>query len=284
MPALITPFTRSGELNLAAHAQNAARMWDLGIRGKLVAGSTGEGPYLEPGERRSLVTTARGAAPRSFILCGVHAETVRTATAAMQEASDGGADAVLVTTPTTLVRYRPDLIELFFTDVVEAAPIPVLLYSVPKVTGVELAEESAATLSRHAGVAGMKDSGGDPIRASRLVKATPADFALFAGATAAVSLSIGVGAHGAITASANYAPRLVDDTVIAARRSARAAEPLQSTLSTLSTAVERYGIPAVKYAAGRAGFSPGYCRSPLVSPAPDVKRLVRQAMSVAGLS
>jgi len=284
MPALITPFTRLGELDIGAHRHNSARMWELGLRGVLVAGSTGEGPYLEAGERHSLVAATRDASSRSFILCGVHAETVRTATASMAEAAAGDADAVLVVTPTTLVRHRPDLIEAYFTEVIEAAPLPVLLYSVPRVTGIELAEESVAMLSAHSRIVGMKDSGGDPVRASRLVATSPDDFALYTGATPAVSLSIGAGAYGAITASTNYAPRLVRDTVIAAHRSLRAAEPLQSMLSVLSKTVERHGIPAVKYAAGRTGFSPGHSRSPLASPPPEVKRVVRRAMSVAGLT
>ena len=284
IPALITPFTRRGELDIEAHRRNVSLMWDLELRGLLIAGSTGEGPYLESGERRRLIAAARGDSPRSFILCGVHAETVRTATAAMREAADGGADAVLVATPTTLVRHRPDLIEKYFMDVAKAAPLPVLLYSVPKVTGVELAEESVVTLSSHPGVVGMKDSGGDPIRASRLVEAAPSEFALYAGATAAVSLSVAVGAHGAITASANYAPKLLRDTVIAARKSLRTAESLQSNLTVLSGTVERHGVPAVKYAAGRAGFSPGYSRAPLISPSPDIRRRVRRALDDAGVT
>jgi len=181
------------------------------------------------------------------------------------------------------VRHRPDLIEAFFTDVIDAAPLPVLLYSVPKVTGVELAEPSVAALSRRDRVVGMKDSGGDPIRASRIVGAVPAGFTLFAGATAAISLSVAGGAHGAITASANYAPRLVRDTVSAALRSLRAAGPLQSELSALASEIERHGIPAVKYAARRVGFAPGRSRAPLPLASPEARRVVRRALTTAGL-
>lgn len=284
MPALITPFTRSERLDLRAHTHNVARMWDLGMQGILVAGSTGEGPYLEPGERCSLVAAARRAAPRAFVLCGIHAETVRAATDAMAEADAGGADAVLLATPTTLVRHRPDLIELFFAHLVERAPLPVLLYSVPSVTGLELDAESVLALAAHQAVVGMKDSGGDPVRAERLVAETGDGFSLYAGATAAVSLSIAAGAHGAITASANYAPRLLRATVTAARRSAKSAAPLQSTLGTAAAAIERHGIAAVKYAARRVGFAPGASRRPLLPVSPQVQRAVRKALKTAGLA
>jgi dihydrodipicolinate synthase/N-acetylneuraminate lyase len=283
MPALLTPFTRDGDLDLKAHAHNAARMWDLGLRGILVAGSTGEGPYLEPGERLLLTVGAREAAPRAFIVCGVHAETVRGAQRAIAEAADGGADAALVVTPTTLVRHRPDLIEAFFADVAASSPLPLMLYSVPKVMGVELDEQAAIDLSELDPVIGMKDSGGDPLRAGRITAAAAPGFALYAGATAAVTLSVGSGAFGAITASANYAPRLVRDTVIAAQRSVRSAEVLQARLSKVSSAVERFGVAAVKYAAARVGFKSGFLRRPLQPLPPDARTAVRRALREAGL-
>jgi dihydrodipicolinate synthase/N-acetylneuraminate lyase len=283
LPALVTPFNRSGTLDTKAHGANVGRMWDLGMRGILVAGSTGEGPYLEPGERYVLSAEARASAPRSFVLCGIQAETVRSAVMEMNEAARGDADAVLVVTPTTLVRHRPDLIEAYFTEVIDAAPLPVLLYSVPKVTGVELAEESVASLASRDEVVGMKDSGGDPLRAGRLVAGAPEGFSLFAGATAAVSLSIASGAFGAITASANYAPRLVRDTVSAAQRSTRTAAALQHRLTGASAAIERFGIPAVKYAASRVGFAPGKSRSPLGVATPEEKQAVRRALRAAEL-
>jgi dihydrodipicolinate synthase/N-acetylneuraminate lyase len=282
MPALLTPFDRNGDLDLKAHAHNVGLMRDRGLDGVLIGGSTGEGPYLEPGERGRLVAAAREAAPRTFLLCGVHAESLRGAVAAMDEAASAGADAVLVVTPTTLVRHRQDLIAAFFGEVVAAAPLPVLLYSVPKVMGVELAEASISDLVRLDGVVGIKDSGGDPIRAGRLA-ALDESFAVFSGSTAAVTLAIGSGAYGAITASANYAPRLVRDTVVAARRSVRSAEVLQARLSKVAAAVERHGVAAVKYAAGRIGLAPGHPRKPLVPVAPDVRTSVRRALRTAGL-
>lgn len=283
MPALITPFNRSGSLDLAAHGTNVAHMWDRGLQGVLIAGSTGEGPYLEPGERRDLVATARRESPRAFILCGVHAETVRSAMQAIREAVEGGADAVLVVTPTTLVRHRPELIEAFFVDVVAESPLPVLLYSVPKVTGIELSEASVERLAPLDGVVGMKDSGGDPIRAGRLA-GVEEGFKLLTGATAAVSLAIAGGAHGAITASANYAPRLVRDTVIASRRSVKSAQVLQARLSMVAGSIEQFGIPAVKYAAHRTGLVVGQPRRPLHPVAPQARSVIRRALRDAELA
>lgn len=264
LPALVTPFARSGDVDLAAHADNLGLLWDLGIRGFLLGGSTGEGPYLEPGERRSLTESARATlGGRAFLMVGVAAETVRQAERLAREAADGGADALLVLTPTTLARRVPAAPLEFFRRVADAAPLPVLLYSVPSVTAFALPEETVLELAGHPNVVGMKDSGGDPVRLQRLLAGLPETFFLFNGSSQALTLSLAAGAYGAITASANYAPRLLLDLVDRARRSPLRARPAQARLSELSAAVESRGVPGIKAAAAGIGLRPGRPRLPL---------------------
>ena len=122
MPALITPFDRAGEIDLSAHRHNLGILSEKGVRGFLLAGSTGEGPYLEPGERYPLVHAARKTlGRRTHLICGVTAETTRLGLRLIAEAADGGADAVLVMTPTTLVRSRIQYVESFYVALADAA-------------------------------------------------------------------------------------------------------------------------------------------------------------------
>ena len=55
MPALVTPFTRTGTLDVKAHVRNVRSLAERGIEGFVIAGSNGEGPYLESGERAQLI-------------------------------------------------------------------------------------------------------------------------------------------------------------------------------------------------------------------------------------
>ncbi|CAN5669970.1 4-hydroxy-tetrahydrodipicolinate synthase [soil metagenome] len=263
LPALVTPFDEAGELDLDAHRRNLKKLWKAGIRGFLIGGSTGEGPYLEPGERAALVGAAREQlGKKAYLACGVAAETVRQAKAMIAEAT-AGANSVLVITPTTLTRNRPHFVESYYQELAEASPLPVLLYSVPSVTAFELPEEIVSSLAQHPNIVGMKDSGGHPVRLQRILGSVPADFDLFTGSTQAVTLAMAAGVHGAITASTNYMPRKLLETVKAARDDPIKARPLQTDISRIAMAVEAYGIPGVKYAATRAGFSPGLPRAPL---------------------
>ena len=278
MPALITPFGEDGEIDTNAHRHNVATLWDRGVRGFLVGGSTGEGPYLEPGERLALVDGARLAAPEAFILCGIAAETTRKASRQIDEASAATADGVLVMTPSTLVRGRDALIEGFYRDLAERATIPMYLYSVPPVTGYAIAAEAVERLAELERIEGMKDSGGDPVATAGYLASTPHDFTLWAGASRSLALSVAAGAHGAITASANYAPALVQEVVQTADRSQTEARALQRRLAVLAGCIERYGVPGVKAAAAAAGLQPGLPRLPLRPVAEDVVSEIARAL------
>jgi dihydrodipicolinate synthase/N-acetylneuraminate lyase len=281
MPAIVTPFNRKGEMDVAAHAHNIGLLAARGVAGFVLGGSTGEGPYLEPGERSRLTAASRAAAPDSFLMVGLAAESLRIAEAMAGEAADGGADAVLALSPTTLVRHRPDLVEEYFRELAARATLPVLLYSVPRVTGVELAPGSAIRLSEEPNVAGIKDSGGHPGRISTIARAAGSDFFVFCGASAAVALSVGGGAYGAITASANYAPGLAARVVENARVGSSLAD--QDALGALADSVERHGVAGVKYAASRVGLLTGPPRRPLIAPSRGARREIDRALADAGL-
>lgn len=262
-PALVTPFDQAGEIDLEAHGHNLSHLWQLGIRGFLIAGSTGEGPYLDPGERRQLVKVARDCVEGAYLACGVAAETVRQAAGMIDEAFEAGADSVLVITPTTLTRNRIRYVEAYYEEVANYSPLPVLLYSVPPVTAFELPEEIVVRLSRHPNIVGMKDSGGDPVRMQRLTTTVAEDFRLFTGSTQALTLALAAGAYGAITASTNYLPTILLELITVATVDPIKARDLQERVSRVSGKVESLGIPGVKAAAAQAGLRPGLPRLPL---------------------
>jgi 4-hydroxy-2-oxoglutarate aldolase len=277
LPALITPFTQRGEIDTKAHTDNLRVLAERGIEGFVIGGSNGEGPYLEPGEREQLIKTGRRR--KTHFMCGIAAESTRMALAQVAEATEGGADSLLVLTPTTLTRGRDDAVVDFYRAVADQAKIPVLLYSVPSVTGYSLPIELVARLSRHSNVIGMKDSSGDVVRLQSIVDATPGDFALYSGASKALTAAIAVGCFGAITGSGNYAPELVLDTMALARSDITKARKSQKKLSALSASIEAYGVPGVKAAARAAGLEPGYPRQPLTRLARGVETSIAKLIT-----
>lgn len=261
MPALLTPFTQRGELDIKAHTYNMRVLADRGIEGFVIGGSNGEGPYLEPGERSRLIKAGRRR--KAHFMAGINAETTRSALAQVEEVTEAGADSLLVLTPTTLARGRDEIVVDYYRAIADTAGIPVFLYSVPNVTAYGLPIELVARLSRHENVIGMKDSSGDVVRLQSIIDATPGDFMLYSGSSRALTAAIAVGCYGAITGSGNYAPDLVMKTLDQARTDPASARRNQKRLSRLSADVEAHGVPGVKAAARAAGLEPGYPRQPL---------------------
>ena len=260
MPALITPFTRGGEIDTKAHTHNLRVLAEAGITGFVIGGSNGEGPYLEPGERGRLVKAGRRR--NAHFMVGISAESTRVALRQVDEAVDAGADSVLLMTPTTLARGRDEAVLRFYRTVADMSALPLFIYSVPSVTGYSLPIELVWRISRHEKVIGMKDSSGDVVRLQSIIDAAPPDFIVYSGSSRALTAAIAVGCHGAITGSGNYLPRLVLETMEAAKESPEKARRLQKRLSAVTADVEVHGIPGVKAAAKAAGLDPGYPVSP----------------------
>lgn len=274
MPAILTPFTEAGKLDPTGHQHNVGQLVAEGASGFVVAGSTGEGPYLEPGERRELVQATRAAAPNAFVMCGVNAESVRQAAAQIEEFATSGADAALVATPGSLVRGEDASVEFFYEQIADTSPLPIFLYTVPKVTGYILPTSSIAALASHANIVGVKDSGGDPTRLADIGDAISAGFVVYAGASRALRESHLNGAHGAITASANYALALVT-------KAASGDQTSQEQLTEITGIIERHGVPGTKFAARLTGRSTGTVRSPLAEVTDLAAAEIRSALEMA---
>ena len=257
MAALITPFDEHGSIDGAAHRHNLEQLTEWGLGGFLIGGSTGQGPYLEPGERAVLTAMARGELGTSaFLMTGISAQSVRQAAQQIGEAADAEADAVLVTTPTLLLRKNAELVESYYGLVGDLSPLPVFGYSVPAVTGYELPIESAIAICAHPNIVGMKDSGGDPDRIGPILEGIDEGCFFYIGASRIVREAFRRGAYGSITASGNYAPELA----AAARENSDA----QDRLSSIASNVEWHGLAGTYAAADMVGLRSGTMRPPLV--------------------
>jgi len=261
MPALITPFGQRGEIDIKAHTSNMRTLADQGIEGFVLAGSNGEGPYLEPGERSRLIKAGRRR--KTHLMVGIAGESTRVALAQVAESTEAGADSLLVLTPTTVARGRDEAILRFYRTVADRSNVPIFLYSVPPVTSYSLPIELIWRLSRHENIVGMKDSSGDVVRLQSIIDASPSGFLVYSGSSKALTAAIAIGCHGAITGSGNYAPQLVLEIMALARKDPSKARRLQKRLSSLSADVEALGVPGVKAAAKAAGLVAGYPREPL---------------------
>ncbi|XP_062466430.1 4-hydroxy-2-oxoglutarate aldolase, mitochondrial isoform X1 [Pezoporus occidentalis] len=286
-PPLATPFSPMQEVDYARLEGNLRRYASMPFRGLVVLGSNGEYPYLAPQERLEVVSCVRRALPRDrLLLAGSGCESTQATVQLTLSMAEAGADVVLVVTP---CYYRGAMTSAalvqHYTEVADASPIPVVLYSVPANTGLDLPLEAVVTLAQHPNILGIKDSGGDITRIGLMVhKTRQEDFQVLAGSAGFLLASYALGASGGICALANVlgAPLCQLDRLCREGRWQEACE-LQHRLIEPNTAVtRRFGIPGLKKAMEWFGYYGGPCRAPLAPLSPPQVEELRGTFSANG--
>lgn len=280
-----TPFTPTEDFDAESFTDNLIKWNDAGVIGYVVLGSTGERVNLDEREYLQVIQTARTVVPEtmSFIV-GAGQQSTRGTISEIETAANAGAEAVLVITPDY---YRPaitqDALITHYTAAADASPIPLILYSMPDLTGVKIDPETAARLSEHKNIVGIKDSSADVAKLAETVRLAPDDFAVMIGNGAVLCEALQAGARGGILAVGCVVPQLCLEIYRAVQKGEiDQAKRLQEKLSPLAHAVTKtYGIGGLKTAMEMVGFAGGAVRQPLQRPnetsTAEIERLISAA-------
>jgi 4-hydroxy-2-oxoglutarate aldolase len=281
-PPMATPFA-DGEVDAMAVAFNVERWIRAGVGGVVALGSNGEAPLLDEDESDRVLAAARAAIPAGkLLIAGTGRESTRATIAATRRAAGMGADAVLVRTPSYFKgRMTPEAFVRHYTAVADDAPVPVLLYNYPAVTGVNLAPETVGRLAEHGNIVGVKETGSDAAQVAAYIDAVPSAFAVIAGSAPTFYSSLCLGAVGGILAAACVVPDLcVRLYVKASEGRHEVARSLQRTLTPLARLVTVvHGVPGLKAAMDLAGYKGGEPRPPLYALPPEAKEQIRAELA-----
>jgi 4-hydroxy-2-oxoglutarate aldolase len=269
-PVVTTFDARTGEIDRAGFERNLRAHAAAGLRGAIVAGSTGEAALLDETERASLVASAREVLPSEcLVIAGAGAESTRMSIRLAKQAAGEGADAVIVVAPHYYggSAMTPAVLTGHYERVADESPIPVLLYTIPKYMHFALPPEIVASLALHENIIGMKDSSGDLDLFAGYLSAQSDEFRVLTGSGATFASALDMGAVGGILAVALFAPTLALDVFSASQRGDRsAALSAQGRLGPLaSQIVSGLGVPGVKAALDQVGLTGGAPRPPLLS-------------------
>jgi 4-hydroxy-2-oxoglutarate aldolase len=285
-----TPFSKDGQILSEALVANLARWNVSGITGYAALGSTGERVHLDEREYLQIIETARAAVPSSMaFIAGAGQQSVIGTINEIKKAANGGADAVLVITPNF---YRTAITQeallAFYRAVADAAAVPVLLYSMPALTGIKIEPATIAELSSHPNIIGVKDSSNDIAGFKSTVELCPRSFVVMTGNGTVLLDALQAGATGGILAVGCTVPEICVE-ILRAHRSGEAetASELQTKLTPLAAAVTtKFGIGGLKTALELSGYRGGLVRAPLRMPdqaaCEEIKLLLDEAMSSLG--
>lgn len=271
-----TPFAGDGRLELGLLERHLAWLEQGGAGGALVLGSNGEFPSLTLEERREAAWCAAAARGRLGLILNVGSCALGEVEALLETAGRSGYDAVLCPPPYYLPAPPPEGLAAFFARVLEASPVPVLLYNVPAATGIRLTTGLLERLGSHPALAGVKDSSGDPESLERFCGWFSDRGAVFAGNDRLVRRCRDLGGRGVITATANVAPALV--------RAVWEGRVDQEKLSSVRTLLEAGGlVPSVKAVLARWGLGSRVVRPPLVELDAGTARELTGRLAAAGV-
>jgi 4-hydroxy-2-oxoglutarate aldolase len=280
-----TPFTANEEFDEAGFTRNFSRWSRTGIVGYVVLGSTGERVNLNESEYLRVLEVARRAVPDtlSFIV-GAGQQSTRATIQETALAAGAGAEAVLVITPSY---YRSAITQSALIEhyqvVADASPVPIILYSMPDLTGIKIEPDTAAYLSEHRNIIGIKDSSADLAVLAETLRLVRPDFAVMTGNGTVLANALWLGVRGAILAVGCAVPGLCLEIYEASTNGERErAAMLQHRLTPLARAVTKtYGIGGLKAALDIAGYDGGRVRSPLPAPSQtacaEIEALLRDA-------
>jgi 4-hydroxy-2-oxoglutarate aldolase len=282
-PPVTTPFDEGGRVDTGALVENLARYEVHGAAGYLLLGSTGEAAYLDEAEKLEVLRAARRVVPSARILiAGVGLESTAATSRLAALACDCGADLALVITPFYFrSRMSEEALRRHFETVAEASPIPILLYNVPKFTGLALPASVAEALSKHPNVIGLKDSSGDLEKMRDVLDRVPASFRVLCGSVSVFEPALAAGAVGGVLAAADVIP----EPLVALYRAhlagdaGRARELQASVTETGRRIVDAAGVPGIKAGMDARGMGGGPPRPPLLPASPDERESIRREIA-----
>ena len=289
-PPVVTPFKENGDLDPAALRANLEKLNQQPLAGYVLGGSNGEFTSLTVQERLEVVGVGRELTPKDrLLIAGSGLESTRATLHLTEKMAKLGADVVIVVTPGYFkAKMTAAALEAYYREVADHAAVPVLLYSVPANTGVDLPAQAVAALAAHPNVIGLKDSGGDITKIGQMVSdcaAVRPDFQILAGSAGFFLPALAVGAVGGVMALANLAgPQLQAVYTRFPAGDLAGARALHLRLIAANTAVTaRFGVAGLKAALNMLGYAGGWVRGPLLPLPADEQAVLRGILVKAGL-
>lgn len=214
--ALITPF-RDGEIDVPAFQSLIERQIKAGITGIVPVGTTGESPTLDTEEHLEVIRLAvEFAAGRCEVVAGTGANATAEAIELTEAAEKLGATGSLQVCP-YYNKPSQEGLYLHFKAIAESTELPIMLYSVPGRSSIEIAPETAARLAADCpNITAIKEAGGSVDRINQLVQALPEGFGILCGDDPLTLPFISCGANGLVSVAGNLIPEIMVSLVNAA--------------------------------------------------------------------
>jgi 4-hydroxy-tetrahydrodipicolinate synthase len=214
MPALVTPFTTSDDVDKTASRWLVRNAIEGGVHGVICAGSLGEFPSLTDEERQTVIKTvvdeANGKVP---VIAGVGSGSTKTSIILAKEAADIGVDAIEALPP-FYFNIGDEAVYQHYEKLASSVNVPVIIYNFPGTTKVTMSPALITRLAEIPNIVGIKNSVDSLLHLRQIVRSTrkiaeKKPFAVLCGIEDYLLPGLLLGAKGTVSGFSNFIPKIL---------------------------------------------------------------------------
>ncbi len=281
--AIVTPFTRKGELDEESMAAVVDFQVKSGVDGIYACGTTGEGVSMTLEQRKKVAEICvEGGKGKVVVMTQVGDEAIENVSELAKHAADIGVDGIAALTP---YYYKPDdgAVLDYYRAIGGFTDLPLFIYHIPPYTGLSLTARTMATIMEEVPtVSGVKDSSGDFKHLLEILYYKPKNIAVFSGSDEYALAGLISGMDGSVTGYANAFPENYIKLLSLFRQGKidKAVE-LQERITAIKGHLKSPPIQPIKEAMKMRGISGGFVKKPLrIMTATEVKQLRSQLKGI----
>ena len=285
--ALITPF-KNDKLDEDAYIKLIHFQIRNGTNGLVPAGTTGESPTLSHDEHQKVIELCiQESNGKNIVIAGTGSNSTKEAISLTAHAEKVGANAALVVTP-YYNKPTQDGLYQHYKAINDKCGIPILIYNIPGRSVIDMSVDTMARLFELKNIVGVKDATGDLNRVDQQKEKMGADFIQLTGNDDNALEFNKRGGVGAISVTANIAPKLCSDfqklTLFDGNKEKDETEKLDKILQPIHNSMFIESNPSpVKYAAKLLGLCEEDVRLPLVKVTEPTKEVIKKTLVAAKL-
>ena len=285
--ALITPFKDNG-LDEDAYIKLIHFHMENGTSGLVPAGTTGESPTLSHEEHQRVIDLCiRESNGKIPVIAGTGSNSTEEAISLTSHAEKAGADGALIVTPYYNKPTQEGLYQ-HYKAINDKCGIPIIIYNIPGRSVIDMTVDTMARLYELKNIVGVKDATGELDRVNQQLSKMGKEFIQLTGNDDNAFEFNKRGGVGAISVTANIAPKLCSDfqrySISKNQDELNQAKKLDDILQTVHSAMFVESNPSpVKYAAKLMNLCNDTVRLPLVSVTDNTKLIVKKALETAKL-
>ena len=208
--AIVTPFNESG-VDFEKFGELIDYQIENGTDAIVVCGTTGESATMPDEEHISVIKyCVQRVAGRVPVIAGAGTNDTPHCIRLSKAAEECGADALLLVTPYYNKTTQKGLIK-HFTMVANSVNLPIILYSVPSRTGVNIAPQTVKKLSEVENIVGIKEASGNISQVAKIAELCGDDFTIYSGNDDQIVPIMSLGGKGVISVLSNVVPAQTHD-------------------------------------------------------------------------